>query len=49
MNDFRIFLGLVMDLFGHQFSLYGFSFTFWEVFMFSLFGGLIIWFIREVL
>lgn len=48
MELFGTLLSLVMDLFQMEFTLYGFTFSFWQVFVFDIVVGIIAWIIMEV-
>lgn len=45
MENLAIFFGLVVDLFDIPMTVYGFTFSFWDVFMFCLFASALCYFI----
>ena len=38
----------VVELFSIEFTIYGFTFSMWQVFLFDFAAGIVIWFLREV-
>lgn len=48
MSDVGALFSYVIRLFQIEFTLYGFTFSLWEVFVFSIVASLIGWFLREV-
>lgn len=48
MSDFFNTMSLVINFFKHPFTLYGFTFSLWDVIVFILITGAIISFIRTI-
>lgn len=48
MADIATLFSYIIQLFQLEFTLYGFTFSLWEVFVFSLIAGLIAWLLGEV-
>lgn len=49
MELFGTVLKLTMNLFCMEFTLLGFTFSFWQVFVFSIVAGIVGWILGEVL
>lgn len=49
MSYFTSFISKIMGLLGVNFTLYGFTFSFWDILMFSMFATLAVWFIRRII
>lgn len=45
MNDFAYVIQATVELFRHEFTIYGFTFSFWNVFLFVIVAGLAVAFI----
>ena len=45
MEDLNMLFQSVADLFKLEFTLYGFTFSWWQVFFWSIVAGLLSWFI----
>lgn len=45
MEDFGAMLTATLEIFQIDFTLYGFTFSFWDVFKWSIVAGLLIWFL----
>ena len=45
MSDVQAMFDATLALFKLEFTLYGFTFSFWNVLLFSVVGGMILWFI----
>lgn len=48
MSDFAATMAAVVRVFQVEFTIYGFTFSLWEVFLFSIVAGLVLWFIGRV-
>lgn len=48
LSDISTLLTAVYDLFRIEFTLYGFTFSMWQVFVFTIVAGLIGWLLSEV-
>ena len=48
MEDLRLFFEAVFQVFRCEFTLYGFTFSFWEVFAFSFVASVVCWIIHEL-
>lgn len=49
MNDLKMLLTSTVGLFKTEFTLYTFTFSFWQVLFWSVVVGLLIWFLKEIL
>lgn len=43
LSDFGAVITAAVQLFSMEFTLYGFTFSFWEVFLFSIAAGIVAW------
>lgn len=43
LSDFGSFISATVQLFSMEFTIYGFTFSFWEVFLFSIAAGIVAW------
>lgn len=48
MSDIATLFSYVLQLFQIEFTLYGFTFSLWEVFIFSVVASLVAWLLWEV-
>lgn len=48
LSDIPLIFEKVVELFSIEFTLYGFTFSMWQVFLFDFAAGIIIWIIVEV-
>lgn len=48
LSDVSLLLTTVYNLFRIEFTLYGFTFSMWQVFLFTIVAGLVGWLISEV-
>ncbi len=48
MEDFAAMLRTVMALMKLEMSIWGFSFSFWQIMLFGMVVGIIVWFLWEV-
>lgn len=48
MEDIKALFTVVMRLFQIEFTIYGFTFSLWEVFAFAIVSSLICWLLKEV-
>lgn len=48
MSDIATLFSYVLQLFQIEFTLYGFTFSLWEVFIFSVVSSLVAWLLWEV-
>lgn len=48
ISDIAQVFDLVLELFQLEFTIYGFTFSMWEVFLFDFAAGIIIWILAEV-
>lgn len=48
ISDLQQFFAATVSLMKTPFTLYGFTFSWWEVFFWSIVAGLIIWFVRRL-
>lgn len=48
IGDVGLLFAAVMRLFKLEFTLYGYTFSWWEVFVFSIVAGIVGWLLWEV-
>lgn len=48
MNDFKALFQSCVALLKTEFTLYGFTMSWWQVFFWSAIVGIVIWFLKEV-
>ena len=48
ISDVGVVFQMVVELFQIEFTLYGFTFSMWEVFLFDFVAGIVIWILVEV-
>ena len=48
ISDFGQLIEKTVELFSIEFTIYGFTFSMWQVFLFDFVAGIVIWFIVEV-
>ena len=48
LSDIPLVFGKVVELFSIEFTIYGFTFSMWQVFLFDFGAGIIIWLSCEV-
>ena len=48
LSDIPLIFEKVVELFSIEFTLYGFTFSMWQVFLFDFAASIIIWIIVEV-
>ena len=48
ISDFGQLIEKVVELFSIEFTIYGFTFSLWQVFLFDIAAGIVIWVIVEV-
>ena len=48
MSDLQATFAATLNLFKLKFTLYGFTFSFWEVFLFTIVGGILLTFIGRL-
>ena len=48
MSELAAVFAVVIELFKIEFSLYGFTFSLWQVFVFTVVASLVCWLIGEV-
>lgn len=48
MEDFALFVHAVISLFKVEFTIYGFTLSWWQVFLWSIVASLLIWFIGRI-
>ena len=49
IEDIGAMISTTVDILKIEFTLYGFTFSLWQILLFNLVGGLVIWVIVEVL
>ena len=47
-DDFAALIAATVDIFKIPFTIFGFTISFWQIFLFSAFAGIVAWIIREV-
>ncbi len=48
MELFGQLLTMVLDLLQVEFTIFGFTFSFWQVFVFDIVAGIVAWILSEV-
>ena len=48
ISDFGQLIEKVVELFSIEFTIYGFTFSLWQVFLFTIVADIVIWVISEV-
>lgn len=48
ISDFGMLIEKVVELFSIKFTIYGFTFSLWNVFLFDIAAGIVIWVLVEV-
>lgn len=48
LSDIQALFIWVVELFSIEFTIYGFTFSMWQVFLFDITAGIVVWIIREV-
>lgn len=48
LSDVGLVFDKVVELFSIEFTIYGFTFSMWQVFLFDFAAGIVIWIIVEV-
>lgn len=48
ISDFGAMISATLQLFSVEFTLYGFTFSFWEVFLFSIAAGITVWILAHI-
>lgn len=48
ISDFGLLIEKTVELFSIEFTIYGFTFSMWQVFLFDIAAGVVAWVICEV-
>ena len=48
ISDFGLIIEKVVELFSIEFTIYGFTFSLWQVFLFDIAASIVIWVLVEV-
>ncbi len=48
LSDFGAFISATVKLFSMEFTIYGFTFSFWEVFLFGIAAGIVAWILAKL-
>lgn len=48
ISDMQAVFSAVLSVFKLEITLYGFTFSFWNVFLFSIVAGLLLWFVGRL-
>lgn len=48
ISDFGMVIEKIVELFSIEFTLYGFTFSMWQVFLFDFAAGIVTWILVEV-
>lgn len=48
ISDFSAMIAATVELFSVEFTIYGFTFSFWEVFLFSIAASIVIWILAHI-
>ena len=49
ISDLSALLSWIVDLFSVEFTIYGFTFSMWQVFLFDIVAAIVAWFIGKLL
>ena len=47
MGDLALVFSAVVDIFKIEFTIYGFTLNFWQIFLFSGFAGIVAWLLGQ--
>ena len=48
ISDLGALFSWVLELFTYEFTIYGFTFSMWQVYLFDIVAGIVVWFLMEV-
>ena len=48
ISDFGLLIEKTVELFSIEFTIYGFTFSMWQVFLFDIAAGIVAWVLVEV-
>lgn len=48
ISDFGLIIEKIVELLSIEFTIYGFTFSLWQVFLFDIAAGIVIWVLAEV-
>lgn len=48
ISDLSTLFAWVVEVFSIEFTIYGFTFSLWQVFLFDIAAGILVWVLREV-
>lgn len=48
ISDFGAMISATVQLFSVEFTIYGFTFSFWEVFLFSIAASIVVWILARI-
>lgn len=48
ISDFGAMLSATLQLFSMEFTIYGFTFSLWEVFLFDIVAGIVAWILCRI-
>lgn len=48
ISDFGAMIAATVELFSVEFAIYGFTFSFWEVFLFSVAASIVVWLLAHI-
>jgi hypothetical protein len=48
MNDLKVFFDGTKSIMQTSMTIYGFTFSWWDVFLWAVVAGLLIWFLRRI-
>lgn len=48
ISDFGLIIEKIVEAFSIEFTIYGFTFSLWQVFLFDIAAGIVIWVLAEV-
>lgn len=48
LEDISLMISTAVDVMKFEFTLYGFTFSLWEVLLFNLVAGIVLWILWEV-
>lgn len=48
LSDVGLIFEMVLEVFSIEFTIFGFTFSFWQVFLFDIAASIVIWALSEV-
>ena len=48
LSDFGAFLDVFVQLLSIEFTIYGFTFSFWQILLFNIAAGIVVWILMKL-